>query len=124
MNSGNTYKNDLQRRLFEFAVEIIRLIRKLPKSKEFDIISRQLIKSATSAGANYEEAQAAVSKADFSNKIGISLKEIRETVYWIRLVIEITDINKDWIAAQTEAEELKKILGTIYTKLTLKNKKD
>ena len=71
-------KNELQERLFNFAVNVIKLFRLLPKGKEYDVISYQLIKSSTSSGANYDEAQAAVSKADFANKIGISLKEMRE----------------------------------------------
>jgi len=71
-------KNELQERLFKFAVNVIKLIRLLPKGKEYDVISYQLIKASTSSGANSDEAQAAVSKADFSNKIGISLKEMRE----------------------------------------------
>ncbi|MCF6168499.1 MAG: four helix bundle protein [Lutibacter sp.] len=49
----------------------------------------QLLKSATSVGTNYKEAQGAVSKADFFNKVGIALKEMRETNYWIRIIIEI-----------------------------------
>ncbi len=66
-------KNDLQKRLFQFAVNIIFLIRKLPKGKDYDVVSYQLIKSATSSGANYDEAQGAFSFADFLNKTGTSL---------------------------------------------------
>ena len=61
-------KNDLQIRLFRFSVDVIREVRNLPNSKEYQVISYQLLKAATSVGANYEEAQGAVSKADFSNK--------------------------------------------------------
>jgi four helix bundle protein len=53
------------------------------------VISYPLLKPSTSVGVNYEEAQGAVSKADFSNKVAVSLKEIRETNYWIRIIIEI-----------------------------------
>ena len=80
---------DLQNRLFSFSIQVIQLIRKLPLTVEYQIICRQLIKSATSVGANYEESQAAVSKADFINKVRISLKEVRESNYWIRMLIEI-----------------------------------
>ena len=77
VNNGDFKKYyDLQKRLFDFAVNVIKLIRKLPKGKEYDVISYQLIKAATSIGANYDEAQGAVSKPDFSNKIGIALKEM------------------------------------------------
>ena len=65
------FKNDLQCRLFQFAVQAILLVRCLPKGKEYDVISLQFLKSSSSSGANYEEAQGAVSRADFSNKVAI-----------------------------------------------------
>lgn len=88
-------KNELQERLFRFAVNVIKLIRLLPKGKEYDVISYQLIKASTSSGANYDEAQAAVSKADFTNKVGISLKEMREYNYWIRVIVAINSKNEE-----------------------------
>ena len=109
-------KNDLQIRLFKFSVDIIKEVRNLPTSKEYQIISYQLLKSATSVGANYEEAQGAVSKADFANKVGIALKEIRETNYWIRILAEILNDSKDWDLIEKESKELKNILGSIYSK--------
>lgn len=112
-------KIELQERLFKFAVNIIKLIRLLPRSKEYDVISYQLIKSSTSSGANYDEAQAAVSKADFANKIGISLKEIRESNYWIRILVAITNDNEEWIKMRHESYELMNILGSIYTKTSI-----
>jgi len=113
-------KSDLQERLFKFAVQVIKLIRLLPRSKEYDVISYQLIKSSTSSGANYDEAQAAVSKADFSNKIGISLKEMRESNYWIRIIVAITAQNEDWLKMRQESSELMNILGSIYSKTSIK----
>ena len=113
-------KNDLSERLFSFSLNIIKLIRNLPKGKEYDVISYQLIKSSTSSGANYEEAQGAVSKADFANKVGISLKEMRESNYWIRLVVAITDNNNKWLMQRDESNELMKILGSIYSKTSKK----
>ncbi|MCU4177461.1 four helix bundle protein [Carboxylicivirga sp. N1Y90] len=109
-------ENDLQRRLFDFSVNVIKQVRQLPNGKEYQVISYQILKSATSVGANYEEAQAAVSKADFSNKVGISLKEIRETNYWIRIIIAVNEGDKVWKALLDESTELKKILGSIYSK--------
>ncbi|WP_461642386.1 four helix bundle protein [Labilibaculum euxinus] len=109
-------ENDLQRRLFQFSVDVIKGVRNLPNSKEYQVISYQVLKSATSVGANYEEAQGAVSKADFSNKVGISLKEIRETNYWIRIIIEITANTEHWIDLEKESSELMKIIGSIYSK--------
>lgn len=113
-------KNELQERLFKFAVNVIKLIRLLPKSKEYDVISYQLIKASTSSGANYDESQAAVSKADFSNKIGISLKEMREANYWIRIIVAITSENDEWIKIRHESIELMNILGSIYSKTSVK----
>jgi len=112
----STFKNDLQQRLFNFAVNTIKSVRKLPKGKEYEVISWQILKSASSVGANYEEAQGAVSRADFSNKTGIALKEMRESNYWIRLIIATTEKNQDWIQLNNESVELKNILGSICTK--------
>nr|WP_321452376.1 four helix bundle protein [uncultured Carboxylicivirga sp.] len=110
--------NNLSKRLFNFSVSIILAIRKLPNKTEYQIIIRQLIKSSTSVGANYEEAQAGVSKADFANKIGISLKEIRESNYWIRIIINIDTQTNEWYNLETESEELMKILESIYSKVS------
>ncbi len=117
-------KNDLQLRLFQFAVQAILLVRCLPKGKEYDVISWQFLKSSSSCGANYEEAQGAVSKADFSNKIAIALKEIRESNYWIKLIIEVTDKCDEWHKLRKEAFELKKIIGSIHVKTSIKRNFD
>ena len=109
-------ENDLQKRLFRFSVNVIKEVRNLPNSKEYQVISYQLLKSATSVGANYEEAQGAVSKADFSNKVGIALKEIRETNYWIRILIELSEKESTWKEKEIESKELMNILGTIKMK--------
>jgi four helix bundle protein len=113
------FKNDLQERLFKFAVKTIQSVRILPKGKEYDVISWQILKSSSSGGANYDEAQGAVSKADFSNKIGIALKEMRESNYWIKLIIATTDNNQDWINLKNESQELMKILGSICSKTSI-----
>jgi len=117
---GLRKSNNLQNRLFDFAVEVIKLTRKLPKGKEYDVMSFQLIKSSTSTEANYEEAQGAVSKADFVNKVGISLKEMLESSYWIRLIVATTERQDGWKNLLKEAEELKKVLGSIYSKTSIK----
>jgi len=72
---------ELSNRLFKFAVKTIKFTRTLPFNTENKIIRYQLIKSVTSTGANYEEAQAGSSRADFHNKVKISLKEMVETTY-------------------------------------------
>jgi four helix bundle protein len=113
------FKNDLQYRLFCFAIQAILLVRILPKGKEYDVISWQFLKSSSSCGANYEEAQGAVSRADFSNKVAIVLKEIRESNYWIKLIIAVTDNSEEWNKLSNEAFELKRIIGSIRAKTSL-----
>jgi four helix bundle protein len=78
--------NDLCERLFKFAVDSLKFLVKLPDSPELRTIRYQLSKSATSSGANYEEAQAGSSKADFNNKVRISLREMRESNCWLRII--------------------------------------
>ena len=79
-------ENNLAERLFNFAVRILKYLPTLPNTPEFKIIRYQLAKSSTSSGANYEEAQAGSSRADFSNKTRIALKEMRESDYWLRII--------------------------------------
>lgn len=71
-------RNDLEERLFDFAVWTIKFLRTLPSASEYNVIKYQLTKSAISSGANYEEAQEGSSKADFTNKVRISLREMKD----------------------------------------------
>ena len=80
------YRVDLGERLLDYAARIIKLVRSLPKTIVGQRIGDQLLRSGTSGGANYEEAQGAESKADFVHKLQIALKEIRESNYWLRLL--------------------------------------
>ena len=109
-------ENKTSTRLLNFSVEIIKFMRLLPNEPEYNVIKYQLIKSATSAGANYEEAQSASSKAEFRNKVNISLKEMSESKYWLRIIFEIT-INHEYLNILNplikESQELDKILGSI-----------
>jgi four helix bundle protein len=82
-------ENELSIRLLNFSVEVIKFTRILPKESEYNVIKYQLIKSATSVGANYQEAQSASSKRDFKYKVTISLKEIAETKYWLKIILLI-----------------------------------
>jgi len=113
-------QNDLSKRLFGFSVEVIKYTRTLPYQVEYKVIHYQLIKSATSAGANYEESQAGITRADFTNKVRISLKEIRESNYWLRILNEITDqsaTDKNKLNCLIEeSSELNKILASIVIK--------
>ena len=117
-------ENDLQKKLFKSQVAVIKEFRNFPEAKEYQVLSYQLLKAATSVGANYEESQAAVSRADFANKIGISCKEIRETNYWIGIVIEIMKLPNNWNTLEKESKELMNILGSIYLKTSkIKNQR-
>ena len=111
-------KNDLCERLFEFAVRVIEFLKTLPYSPESKTIRIQLSKSACSSGANYEEAQGGSSRADFTNKVRLSLREMRESNYWLRIikrtVIEINMTELDYLIK--ESSELKNILGSIVQK--------
>lgn len=110
-------ENELQKRLFKFLVIVIKEVRNFPKAKEYKVISYQLLKAAKSVGANYEKLHAAVSRSDFANKIGISLKEIRETNYWIRIVIDIMKLpNNNLNTLEKESKQLINILNLIYLK--------
>lgn len=78
-------ENLIQNKTFEFSLSIIQLYKILSENKEF-VLSKQLLRSGTSIGANVEEATAAQSKADFVSKMSIASKEARETRYWLRLL--------------------------------------
>ena len=105
---------DLSQRLFKFGINVIELLKTIKFSEINKVIINQLAKSATSSGANYEEAQAGSSKMDFINKVNISLKEMRESNYWLRILHEtkITNTDETQILIN-ESEELKRILGKI-----------
>ncbi len=81
-------EKDLEERTKLFALAVLRFCPSLPRDRAVDILARQLIRSATSIGANYREANRAVSRAAFRNKIGTVQKEAAETQYWIELLIE------------------------------------
>jgi four helix bundle protein len=112
-------RNELSKRLLDFAVRVIKFLRTLPKTVEYNVIRYQLIKSSTSSGANYDEAQAGSSRADFHNKVNISLKEMSESNYWLEVIKAILDSKQfekelDWLI--NESEELDNILGSIVMK--------
>ena len=114
-------ENDLQSRLFRFALDVIKMLRTLKGGADLKVISNQLIKAATSSGANYEEAQAAVSRTDFGYKISISLKEMRESNYWLRLLGDLYKQNSEIVRLIKESIELKNILGSISVKVSPRN---
>jgi len=86
MSDSGRKGNLIQDRSFEFALEVIKLYKLLQQEKEY-VISRQLLRSGTSIGANVTEAEAAQSKKDFLSKMSIASKEARETKYWLNLLL-------------------------------------
>ena len=105
-----------------FALEIIGLYKILLKQNEF-VLSKQLLKSGTSIGANVEEALAGQSRADFLSKMSIASKEARETNYWLRLLKDSGIISKTEIEPLlAESESIANILTSIV-KTTSQNKK-
>ena len=101
---------------FDFAVRIVKLYRYLCDEKKEYVLSKQLLRSGTSVGANINEAQAGQSKADFVSKLSISSKEARESKYWIDLLIKTDYLNINEIHVQSilkEIEEIIKLLTSI-----------
>ncbi|MBS0010527.1 MAG: four helix bundle protein [Bacteroidales bacterium] len=118
MEQKDVYANELAERLFKFASDVIAFLMTMVYIPEANTIRYQLTKSSGSSGANYEEAQAGSSRADFANKVRISLREMRESNYWLRLVkssgIKCNSIERDRLIS--ESRELMNILGSIVQK--------
>ena len=99
---------------YQFALNIIKLYQYLSKEKHEYILSKQLLRSGTSIGANIEEALAGSSRKDFINKMSIASKEARETIYWIRLLIDSGIVEEKMALKQLqEADELVRLLTSI-----------
>ncbi len=112
-DSGNAFRNTLQDRFLEFAVKILQFLLTLPEETVLDVCRIQLSRSATSIGANYQEAQGAFSRKEFISKIGICLKESRESYYWLQ-IMERLQLGNNKIRSELKEESLEfiKILMT------------
>lgn len=109
----NERKFDIQERTFEFAVRVVKLVDRLPRTTAGVVIGRQIVRAATSIGANVEEADAAESKQDFIHKMSIAHKEARETRYWLRILqASLTDDDNIQTLIK-ESDELVRILYSI-----------
>lgn len=112
----NEKTTQLLERTFRFGVDVLKFLSTLPYNFIYKVPLLQLSRCSTSIGANYEEAQGAVSKKDFSHKIGISYRESRESIYWLRTLNELYQDAKykaDFEKFKAEAIELKKIFTSI-----------
>jgi four helix bundle protein len=114
---------ELKLRTKKFALRVIRVVHSLPKSKTSDVLGHQLLRSATSVGANYRAACRARSQADFISKITIVEEEADESCYWLELINEAELIEKDKLnELMKEASELTAIF-TASGKTAKENKK-
>ena len=110
----------IQKKSFEFALEIIQLYRELQDRRDY-VLSQQLLKSRASIGANAEEATAAPSRNDFLTKMSIASKEARETRYWLRLLQESKLVNIDFTSQLIHVDEPIRILTSIVKTISSKD---
>src|ERR687892_1040706 len=110
-------KGDLQERTKEFALNIIGLYSQLPKRREAQVLGDQLLRSGTSVGAHFREAQRAKSNLDFISKIEGGMQELEETAYWLELLEGSRLCQANQLASlRSEADQLMAIFVTIVRK--------
>lgn len=111
----NSQHEVLKQRAYQFALGIIEVFRRLPKTEDAKIIGRQLLRCGTSVAANYRAAGRARSHAEFVSKIGIVVEETDESVFWLELLVDSGIIPKDELKGiDTEADELLAIFASSY----------
>ena len=115
------YGDFLMDKAMAFSIRIVKLYSYLKDEKKEYVLSKQMLRSGTSIGANLSEAQCAISKKDFLAKVYISLKESSETLYWITLLHKTNYLTQEeFNSIYKDCEELKKLLMSI-TKNTIVN---
>ena len=108
---------DLKVRTKELALRVIRMYVRLPKTDVARVLGKQVLRSGTSVGANYREADEGRSKAEFISKMGDSLRELSETEYWLELLIESATVKPQTMTPLLdETRELKLIFASIIRK--------
>jgi four helix bundle protein len=107
---------EIRERTFLFAACVVRSVKRFPRTLDAVEVGRQLLRAATSVGANVEEAHGAESQRDFVHKMGIACKEARETRYWLQLVKAAILDNDEIGNLLKESDELVRILSAIVTK--------
>jgi four helix bundle protein len=111
MRNSEFWRKDFVDRLIIFSANIVLLSNKLPKSPSGFAISNQIVRSGTSVGANFIESQDASSTKDFIQKLSISLREVRETWYWLKVIERTNLLDYDDIKGElNECDELAAIL--------------
>lgn len=113
--------NIIQQKSFAFAIRIVNVYKFLTEEKKEFVLSKQLLRSGTSIGANIEESIGGVSDKDFLAKLGISYKEARETIYWLKLLLATGYLSKkEADSLLKDANEICRILAKIQ--LTMKSR--
>jgi four helix bundle protein len=124
-NFNSKFKTDLKKRCFQFSLDVIALSDKLPNKRSAWVISDQLIRAATSVGANLIEAKASSSRLEFKRFYEIALKSANETQYWLELLRESKLIGPvETKALLTEIIEISNMLGAGVIKLKAKYQPD
>jgi four helix bundle protein len=114
--------NVIRDKSYAFALRIVKLYQFLINEKKEFVLSRQVLRSGTSIGANVEEAIGGQSGRDFQSKMAIAYKEARETHYWIRLLKDSNYLTDEYSQSiLSDCEELMKILGSIQKTLNIRN---
>jgi four helix bundle protein len=115
-------ENIIQQKSFAFAIRMVELFKYLQNEKKEFVLSKQILRSGTSIGANIEESIGGASDKDFLHKLTISYKEARETIYWLKLLHATHYISeKEFNSLHNDAEEICKILGKIQITLKSRN---
>ena len=121
-NDKSKFKGEFVKRLIKFSVDILKFAQKLRKDRNLWPVADQLVRSASSVGANVVEAKAASSKKDYLKFFIIALKSANETKYWLMVVKEYSmEFNSEADGLLKEADEISKIIGSSV--LTLKGKR-
>lgn len=107
-------RNIIQEKSFRFALRIVKLCNYLQKTRKETVMTRQLLRCGTSIGANVAESQHAQSRADFTSKLNIALKEAAETDYWLRLLHEAGYLNDtEFQSVFADCKEIESLLAAI-----------
>ncbi len=114
--------NPIADKTFAFAIKIVQLYQQLQDRYEF-ILSKQILRSGTSIGANVQEATAAFSKKDFTYRMSIAAKEARETRYWLKLLKETQLVKMDFSEYLADIKEIDRILTAILKTCHYRNYK-
>lgn len=118
MMMENNRNYDIKRRTYYFSINIIKFLNELSKDYIHQTIGKQLLRSATSIGANIIEAQAGSSKRDFQNFMSHALKSANETKYWLCILRDALNLNNNQIIELlNEIDEICKILGASILKI-------